>query len=179
MCCVPVAGILEITCGCNWNRRVRVDQEPSSCSVRLGQKLIDRHFYKVRIADIAVAIGDREPHNLAYQVEVSRGVMDERLEIVALKHVQLFKHGDAATAGWLRKERISPIGCADWNYPFGLVVRKILRGQNPAVRLHELYNCGSHRPVVEPSGTVRRNVPQGPSKIRLSENFSRPRQASI
>jgi hypothetical protein len=59
---------------------------------------VDRHLDEIRIADMEIPVGNREPHHYTDQVEVGCRIPPERLQIEIFEQVQLFEHGDGAAA---------------------------------------------------------------------------------
>src|SRR5579872_539693 len=79
--------LVEVSSRCDWHCRIKMNQRAPLRCIILGQKLVNRHVYELRIADIAVAIRNRQTHYFADHVKIFRRVMAQSFELKALEKI--------------------------------------------------------------------------------------------
>src|SRR6266567_5864297 len=101
-----------------------------------AQELIDRYIDKVRVRNVAVAIGKSQLFRLEQDVQVWSRLVAKRFEIIAFDDVQHLQRGNALCIRRKLVDIVAAIAGRDRSDPIRMVLLHILHTQNAATALH-------------------------------------------
>ena len=162
-------------------RVLAVDQPCAACEIGAIEHLFRRDFHGLRIADVAIDVGEGEFHRLDLEVLHLRGIDRVRLEIEGFEYPERHQGGDALAVRRNLEHGVIVVVEADRCDPIATMRREIVRRVRAAVRLrvghHRLGQLAAiERLALGPGNLFERRRQPGRSEDLTDGRGSAPRQ---